>query len=65
MGRRASVLVYMDDALKRRIKHLAVDRGISATDLCVEFITSGIRRALPAPPRPDHEPPPVPGANGG
>jgi hypothetical protein len=51
----------MDENLKKRLKHMAVDRGMAVSTLVVEFIRSGMRRAKTAPPPPHHpEPPPVP-----
>jgi hypothetical protein len=51
----------MDEDVKKRLKHMAVDRGVAVSALVVEFILSGMRRAKTAPPPPHHpEPPPVP-----
>jgi hypothetical protein len=62
MGKRPSALIYLDEDLKKRLKHRAVDLGMTVSDLVVEFIRSGLRRAKLAPAPPHHpKPPPLPG----
>ena len=66
MSERTKITIYLDSDLKRRLKHLSVDKEMTMSEIVGGFIQSGIRRVKTAPPPPHHpEPPPVPGTNGG